>query len=134
MTLNMNTIGKKIGPISKEYYWRDIILYALGVGAEFSNLDYCYEKNFKILPSFSISVIINFISQIVNLPEATLAGILHGEQNLVFHNPMTTEGKLTTYGSITNYYDKRKKKGALVIGKSETYHSNGKKLFTGDCP
>ena len=33
MALNPNARGKKIGPVVKEYTWRDVILYALG-GAE----------------------------------------------------------------------------------------------------
>ena len=32
MTLNLNAIGKKYGPITKEYDWKDVVLYALGGG------------------------------------------------------------------------------------------------------
>ena len=45
MALNMNAIGKKIGPITREYTWGDVILYALAVGSGSSELEYCYEKN-----------------------------------------------------------------------------------------
>jgi hypothetical protein len=44
MALNLDAIGKKIGPFTKDYTWKDAVLYALGVGAGFSDLDYCYEK------------------------------------------------------------------------------------------
>jgi len=130
MALNMNAIGEKIGPFSKDYSWKDAVLYALGVGAGFSNLEYCYEKDLKVIPSFSIAAIFDMLSQFGIKSEVNLAGILHGEQDLIFHNPIPTEGTLTTEGEIINYYDKGKKKGALVVGKSETRHSNGQKLFT----
>ncbi len=130
MALNMNAIGEKIGPFSKDYSWKDSVLYALGVGAGFSSLEYCYEKDLKVIPSFSIAAIFDMLSQFGIKSEVNLAGILHGEQDLIFHNPIPIEGTLTTEGEITDYYDKGKKKGALVVGKSETRHSNGQKLFT----
>jgi hypothetical protein len=38
------------------HVWKDVVLYALGVGAGFSDLDYCYEKDLKVIPSFSIAI------------------------------------------------------------------------------
>lgn len=130
MALNMDAIGQTIGPISKDYTWENVVLYALGVGAGFDDLEYCYEKNLKVIPSFSIAAIFEFLMQFGIKSGINLAGVLHGEQELIFHNPIPTEGTLTTEGKLTDYYDKGKNKGALIIGKSETHHSNGKKLFT----
>jgi len=42
MALNLDAIGKKIGPLTKPYTWKDAVTYALGVGAGFSELQYCY--------------------------------------------------------------------------------------------
>jgi NAD(P)-dependent dehydrogenase (short-subunit alcohol dehydrogenase family)/acyl dehydratase/putative sterol carrier protein len=130
MALNFEALGKKIGPVTKNYTWRDPVLYALGVGAGFSELEYCYERNLKVIPSFSIAAIFEFLSHIGINSNINLAGILHGEQDLIFHNPIPPEGSLITEGKITHYYDKGKEKGALVVGESDTFHSNGKKLFT----
>ncbi|MGB9499148.1 MAG: SDR family NAD(P)-dependent oxidoreductase [Dissulfuribacterales bacterium] len=129
MALNLDAVGKKLGPVSKDYTWKDVVLYALGVGAGFSDLDYCYEKNLKVIPSFSIASIFDFLSHYATNSNINLAGILHGEQDLIFHNPIPTEGTLVTEGKITHMYDKGDK-GALVIGESDTFSSNGKKLFT----
>ncbi len=129
MALNMDAIGKKIGPLKKDYDWKDVVLYAIGVGAGFDELDYTYEKNLKVIPSFSIAAIFDFLGQVGVASNVNLAGILHGEQELIFHNPIPTSGTLTTEGKVTHYYDKGAK-GALVVGESETVHSNGKKLFT----
>jgi hypothetical protein len=60
MALNVEAIGKPIDPIKRYYTWKDVVLYALGVGAGFSELNYCYEKNLKIIPSFSIAMIFDF--------------------------------------------------------------------------
>jgi len=129
MALNMDAIGKKIGPLKKDYNWKDAVLYAIGVGAGFDELDYTYEKNLKVIPSFSIAAIFDFLGHVGVASNLNLAGLLHGEQELIFHNPIPTSGTLTTEGKITHYYDKGAK-GALIIGESETVHSNGKKLFT----
>ncbi len=130
MALNLDAIGKKIGPLTKAYTWRDCSLYALGVGAGFSDLDYCYEKNLKVIPSFSIAAVFEFLSHVGVESNVNLAGILHGEQALTFHNPIPPEGELITEGAITHYHDKGKDKGALVVATCETRHSNGQKLFT----
>jgi NAD(P)-dependent dehydrogenase (short-subunit alcohol dehydrogenase family)/putative sterol carrier protein/acyl dehydratase len=130
MALNLDALGKPIGPVTRDYTWKDAVLYALGVGSGFSELEYCYEKQLKVLPSFSIAAIFDFLAHIGVTSNVNLAGILHGEQRLIFHSPIPSEGALTTTGKITHYYDKGKDKGALVIGESDTYHSNGKKLFT----
>jgi NAD(P)-dependent dehydrogenase (short-subunit alcohol dehydrogenase family)/acyl dehydratase/putative sterol carrier protein len=130
MALNLDAIGKKIGPFTKDYTWKDAVLYALGVGAGFSELDYCYEKDLKVIPSFGITTLYDLIPQLVAISSVNLAGMLHGEQELIFHNPIPPEGTLTTEGAITHYYDKGKEKGALVVAEFETFHSNGDKLFT----
>lgn len=39
MALNMEAIGKPIGPIKRDYTWKDVVPYALGVGAGFSELN-----------------------------------------------------------------------------------------------
>jgi NAD(P)-dependent dehydrogenase (short-subunit alcohol dehydrogenase family)/acyl dehydratase/putative sterol carrier protein len=130
MALNLDAIGKKIGPFTKDYTWKDAVLYALGVGAGFSDLNYCYEKDLKVIPSFGITTMYDFMPQLAVTSNVNLAGVLHGEQELIFHNPIPTEGTLTTEGAITHYYDKGREKGALVVAEFETYHSNGQKLFT----
>ena len=130
MALNMDAVGKPIGPMRRDYTWKDVVLYALGVGAGFGDLEYCFEKDLKVIPSFSIAMIFDFLSQAAIASGVNLAGILHGEQELIFHHPIPAEGTLTTTGKIVDYYDKGRDKGALVVYDSETVHDNGRKLFT----
>ena len=130
MALNLDTIGKQIGPVKKEYGWKDIVLYALGVGAGFEELEYCYENRLKVIPSFSIGSVFDFLASVGLSSNANLAGILHGEQDILFHNPIPTEGTISTEGTITHMYDQGPKKGALVVAEADTFHSNGQKLYT----
>lgn len=130
MALNLDAVGEKIGPVTTRYTWKDVVLYALGVGAGFDELNYVYEKDLKVIPSFGIAAIFEFLSHFGIKANVNLAGILHGEQQLVFHNPIPTEGTLSTEGQITHIYDMGKDKGAVIVGESETYHSSGKRLFT----
>ncbi len=133
MALNLDVLGQELGPMTKEYTWKDVVLYALGVGAGFSDLDYCYEKDLKVIPSFSIASIFDILAQIGIKSNVNLAGVLHGEQELIFHNPIPVEGSMTTEGKISKIYDKGEGRGALVIGESDTFHANGQKLFTSIC-
>jgi NAD(P)-dependent dehydrogenase (short-subunit alcohol dehydrogenase family)/acyl dehydratase/putative sterol carrier protein len=130
MALNLDAIGKPIGPIKRNYSWKDAVLYALGIGAGFSELHYCFEKNLKVIPSFSVAMIFDFLSQAAVTSGVNLAGILHGEQELIFHRPIPPEGALITTGTIVDCYDKGRDKGALVVAQSETSDINGQKLFT----
>ena len=130
MALNLNAIGKKIGPCTKDYTWKDTVLYALGVGAGFDDLDYCYEKDLKVIPSFAITTAYDLMPELATASNINLAGILHGEHEIIFHSPIPPEGTLSTAGAITHYYDKGRDKGALIVAEFETHHSNGDKLFT----
>jgi len=129
MALNMDAVGKKLGLMKKDYTWKDVVLYAMGVGSGAEELDYTYEKNLKVIPTFSIAAIFDFLGQIAAASNMNLAGILHGEQELIFHRPIPTSGTLTTEGKITHYYDKGPK-GALVVSESDTVDAAGAKLFT----
>ncbi|MEW5721553.1 MAG: SDR family NAD(P)-dependent oxidoreductase [Thermodesulfobacteriota bacterium] len=130
MALNLDAIGKPIGPLTKTYNWKDLSLYALGVGAGFDELEYVYEERLKVIPSFSIASIFDFLAEVGISSNCDLTGVLHGEQDIIFHNPIPVEGTITTKGAITAMYDKGQEKGALVVAEAETYHSNGQKLYT----
>jgi len=45
MTLDLEIIDKKVGPVPFNYKEDTVILYALGIGAGVKDLDFVYEKN-----------------------------------------------------------------------------------------
>jgi len=128
--MDINAIGKPIGPLTKDYTWKDLALYALGVGAGFSELEYCYEERIRAVPSFAAAAVFEFFASSALLAEVSLAGILHGEQETIFHAPIPAEGRLTSEGRITDIFDRGPGKGAIVVSRAETTHSNGQALFT----
>ena len=130
MALNMDVIGEKIGPLTKSYKWNDVVLYALGVGAGFDELQYVFENKLKVIPSFSIASVFDFLAEVGIKSNADLSGILHGEQDIIFHSPIPVEGELITTGAVTNVYDKGADKGALVVAQADTFHGDGQKLYT----
>lgn len=130
MALNMDALGKKIGPLTREYSWKDVVLYALAVGAGSSELEFCYEKNLKVIPTFALATTFDYFWCLARESNINLSGILHGEHEMIFHETIPHDGVFVTEGTITRYYDKGKDRGALVIGESDTFDSKGAKLFT----
>lgn len=48
-------VGTKCGPLPCEYTFKDVVLYALSVGAQVDELQFIYEKargGLKVLPGF----------------------------------------------------------------------------------
>jgi len=131
VALDLKAVGRRIGPFTRCYDWKDVVLYALGVGAGFSEIDYCYEKSLKVIPTFAAAVLGDFTSQLAAASGFDPAGVLHGEQEFIFHRPIPPAGTLTTEGAIVHCYDKGRDRGALVAAKFDTRQPDGQPLFTG---
>ena len=130
MGLDHDVVGQKIGPLVHTYTWKDVILYALGVGAGTEELNFVYEKNLQVIPSFAIAAVFDFFFQAGTQANVNLQGILHAEQELTFHLPLPIEGTLITKGEIVNIYDLGRERGALIEARGITRNEQGVKLFT----
>jgi acyl dehydratase len=130
MALNPAALGKPIGPFRKAYDWHDLALYALGVGAGYADLSYCYEKDLTGIPTFLAAAVMEFFWEAGRRASVDPAGVVHGEHALVLHRPLPVEGVLTTEGRITGMFDKGAAKGALVVAESETRHDRRGLLAT----
>jgi len=113
----------------------DAILYHLGVGAgvpqtDPGELEYTYEKNLKVLPSFSTVADLGGPANLLNVPglEFNPALALHGEQEIELHQPLPPEAKLKSKTRIADIYDKGK--AALLILEVSTVDAKGDPLFT----
>jgi acyl dehydratase len=129
MALDLSAVGKELPATTYQYTDRDVILYALGVGATTDELDFVYEKNLKVLPTFAVIPSFPALGGLGRVLEFNPAMLLHGEQRVELKAPIPPKGgKLTTQGKISGIYDKGS--GALVIVDSETTDEGGTVLFT----
>ncbi len=124
--INADLAGTELPPSVYKYTDRDIMLYALGVGA--TDLDFVYERNLKVIPSFAVIPAFPILWDMLGIIDADLSAVLHGEQSFTIHRPIPVQGRLTTTGKIASVYDKTK--GAFLNVETETRTDGGDLLFT----
>ncbi|NQY90214.1 MAG: MaoC family dehydratase N-terminal domain-containing protein [Deltaproteobacteria bacterium] len=113
----------------------EVILYHLGVGAgvpatDAGELEYTYEKNLKVLPSFVTTVFLSGGGSMMSVPglEFNPMMLLHGEQDIEIHRPLPPEAKMKGRTRIADIYDKGK--AALTILENSVSTEDGEPLFT----
>lgn len=119
----LSAIGHEFDPFTYTYSSRDVILYALGVGATLSpdnqaELKFLYEadENFSVIPTFGVIPAQQAISDLFGgVPNLKInpAMLLHGEQYLELIRPIPTSGTLHSKATIVDIMDKGK--GANIL-------------------
>jgi len=108
--IDLSIVGKKTKPSVFEYTWKDVVLYALGIGAQADELSFVYEDapgGLKVLPSFC--VIPGFVGTTIDFGvELDMTRIVHGDQLIRLYRPIAPEGKIVVLGEVTDIYDKIK--------------------------
>ena len=128
-------LGFETGEGKYTYNRDQVILYHLGVGAgvpptDPNELEYTYEKNLKVLPSFGVIPTFGAMGGLGGVPGLSFnfAMLLHGEQDLEVHQPIPPEATITNRGKVAEIWDKGK--AALVVLQVDTRDGAGKPLFT----
>ncbi len=128
-------LGAKISEGTYSWTKDQVILYHLGVGAgvpptDQRELEYTYEKNLKVLPSFGVIPVFGALGGLGNVPglQFNFAMLLHGEQDLEIHQPIPPEATVSSAGTVAGIYDKGK--AALVVLEVKSKDESGKPLFT----
>ncbi len=128
-------LGAELGSGETSWDADQVILYHLGLGAgvpptDPGELEYTYEKNLKVLPSFGVIPVFGALGGLGQVPglQINFAMLLHGEQDLEIHKPIPPQAKVSSRGKVAGIYDK--KKAALVVLEVETRDEAGDKLFT----
>jgi acyl dehydratase len=124
--LNADIVGQELKETTFTYEERDVMLYALGVGAK--DLQFVFERNLRVLPTFAVIPAFPALTGLTGAVEINPVMILHGEQTIELHKEIPTKGTLKTKGKITGVYDKGK--GALITIAADTHLDGGDKLFT----
>ncbi len=122
-------------PIEFEYNFKDVILYALGIGAgvpptDKDQLGFTYESGLKVLPTYGVVPPFAALAGVMGHPglDFNPMMLLHGEQFLeIRKTPIPVKGKLVNKPSIQAIYDKGK--GALVLLDCLTETADGEALF-----
>ncbi|MGE0869244.1 MAG: MaoC/PaaZ C-terminal domain-containing protein [Kofleriaceae bacterium] len=124
MAINLSLIGTDIGEITHTYNWKDVVIYALGVGAKVNELDFLYEgEGPKVLPTFAVVPAFKALALTAARLKTDLLMVVHGEQTIKLHRPIPPKGTLITTGKVANIYDKGS--GALVILETTTHDKEG---------
>jgi acyl dehydratase len=138
-------LGASLGEGEGSYEPDDVILYHLGIGAGFDatdpdELEYTYEKNLKVLPSFAVVAGSSFSARARKSAEGgggrrgggmlnvegldfNPAMLLHGEQEIELHRPLPSAARFTTSGRIADIFDKGK--AALVVIENRATDAEG---------
>ena len=123
-------------PGGEGHYTRDdVILYHLGVGAGYpptdpNELEYTYEKDLKVLPTFAVVAPSGGGGSPRSVPgvEFNPALLLHGEQDVEIHRPLPPEGALRGRSRVKDIYDKGK--AALLIMENNVSDEKDEPLYT----
>lgn len=130
MAINLDIIGQKTEAVPFTYDEDTVILYALGIGAGIDELDFVYEKNLKVFPTFAV-IPFMFIPEAMSIAKQAnlnMFKVLHGEQKIILHQPIPPKGTVYTASTCDSIYDKGEK-GAVLNVTSETRDAQGEILF-----
>jgi len=117
------------------YDAREVILYALGVGAATQNplppedLQFVYEDGLKALPTMA-SILASGPFWMGD-PRAgiDLTKVLHGEQYLTIHRPLPAGCQLIGQDNVDEIYDKGADKGAVLYMTRKLYDAQTRELL-----
>lgn len=135
MPIDPSIVGSDLGSYSSSWDSDDVILYHLGLGAgvpqtDPRELEYCLEDRLKVLPSFSVNGPMGVMAGLFNLKGVSFppTALLHGEHEMIVHNPLPRAAEVTHTGRVAEVWDKGK--AALLVAEADTTAADGTKLVT----
>lgn len=144
-----HVIGKGNGPRAMKYTWRDIALYALGVGAHKDDLMYLYENaDMKALPTFGLIPYLNALTMkpqrrvpqtpativddvIIEALGGEIPSRLHMAMEMFVYRPIDPiQGTFLCEDKVEGVYDRGEGKGIAVQARMDVYDVAGRPVCT----
>ena len=137
-------LDQKTAPRTFSYDDKDVMLYALGVGMardqmNETELAFVYEKNLKVIPTAATVLASGMRGTVGPAPEMPAGHrpsqinflmVVHGEQKVELHKPLSASGTYTAQGRTVGAYDKGAGKGAVIINETVWTDEKGEKVAT----
>ncbi len=128
MSLDLQAVGVETETFVMDYDWRDLALYALGIGATRDELPFLYEGlGPKVYPSFAVVPAYPVLDALLRRTGGPYEMVVHQGQTVTVHDQLPPRGRLETKGILKAMYDL--KRMALVVLESES-RLNGKLVFS----
>ncbi len=106
MPLDETQVGSTSACLSHAYDWKDVVLYALSVGAQPSELDFLFEERGpRVLPTYGVIPAMTTCEHLLNHLGGDLSGLVHAGQRMTLHRPLSSTGTLSTTGKVNAIYD-----------------------------
>jgi acyl dehydratase len=119
MPLNSNCVGHVTEPVIHRYDWKDVVLYALGIGATLQELDFLYEARGPLVyPSYAVIGAFEAARAAFEVVGGNPLGIVHHGQKISVGAPLKSSGVLSSRAKVAGIYDL--KRMAMVIIATET--------------
>jgi acyl dehydratase len=120
MPLNPSCGGLTSSPHELTYGVRDVILYALGIGAKADELDYLYEgRGPRVFPTFAVVPAFAPVLELLRNTGGNLGAMVHGAQSIHIERPLPPEGTVVTVARIEGVYDMKRLVQVLVATTTE---------------
>lgn len=119
--------------VRQPYGDKDVILYALGVGAgadpRLDELRLVYEADLAILPT--MAVVLGYPGFWQREPRYGIdwPRVLHGEQSVEIHRPLAPRGEILSRPVLERIVDKGADKGAVLTWSRRLYDADGETLL-----
>lgn len=112
MPLNPDAIGSTSDPVEVSWTSKDVLLYAVGIGAGHEELAFTTENSDGVeqvvFPTFPVVIGWGRGSAMGKIGTFNPALLVHGQQAVTLHRPIPVEGTVTLEAEITAMWDKGK--------------------------
>ena len=109
MSVDPGCAGLESSPHELTYDYRDVVLYALGIGAKVDELDYLYEaRGPKVFPTFAVVPAVQPVFEVLQKTGGDFSSMVHGAQTVTVDAPIPPEGTITTVARIEGVYDMKR--------------------------